>query len=306
MIATPFMISLAPKLGYLIQSRVSDGDSAPEGESAQEDIHLTSSGGLSQHVVIVGYGLNGKNLSRVLRTVGVPYTILEVDAVVVRRAKEQGEKINFGDATRREVLIHAGIKEAWVLVLAISDAAAARRAVTQARSLNETVHIVVRTRYITEITELLELGANEVIPEEFETSIEIFARVLQRYGLTRSAIEDQIARIRHQGYEMLRSTSLPEVQIGRLNSALEDALTETVRLSDHSPAVGKSLGELDLRGRTGATVIAIVREGDTEISPGAHYKLCARDVVLLSGSTHKVERALAILDPKNTASGFNA
>ncbi|MCV4600561.1 NAD-binding protein, partial [Escherichia coli] len=86
--------------------------------------------------------------------------------------------INYGDATRREVLLHAGIEKAWSLVLAMSDPDAARRTVRQARILNDSVHIIVRTRYVAEITELYALGANEVIPEEFETSIEIFSRVL--------------------------------------------------------------------------------------------------------------------------------
>jgi len=104
MIATPFLIAAAPKIGYFIQSLLSDGD-AGEIENTKDEIHLTSSGGLNQHVIIVGYGLNGRNLARVLRTVGVPYTILEANAVVVRQAKEKGEKINFGDATRREVLM---------------------------------------------------------------------------------------------------------------------------------------------------------------------------------------------------------
>jgi len=304
MIATPFLIAAAPKIGYFVQSLLSDGD-AGEMEDAEDEIHLTSSGGLNQHVIIVGYGLNGRNLARVLRTVGVPYTILEANAVVVRQAKEKGEKINFGDATRREVLMHAGIENAWVLVLAMSDAAAARRTVSQARLMNEKLHIVVRTRYTAEITELLELGANEVIPEEFETSIEIFSRVLHHYGVTRNIIEEQIAQIRKRGYEMLRSTSIPEVQMARLHSALQDASAETVKIHQDSPAVGRTLGELDLRGKTGATVIAVLHEGETKISPGAGYRLCEDDMILLSGSSKRIEQAVKILLPNDGFDGFN-
>jgi CPA2 family monovalent cation:H+ antiporter-2 len=241
----------------------------------------------------------------VLRKVGVPYTILEANADVVRQAKDKGEKINFGDATRREVLMHAGIENAWVLVLALSDAAAARRTVSQARLMNNKLHIVVRTRYTAEITELLELGANEVIPEEFETSIEIFSRVLHHYGVTRYIIEEQIAQIRKRGYEMLRSTSIPEVQMARLHSALQDASAETVKLHRDSPAIGKTLGELDLRGKTGATVIAVVHEGETKISPGAGYKLCEDDMILLSGPSKKIESAVKILLPNDDVGGFN-
>ena len=297
MIATPFLIAAAPKFGLFVQKFTKDGKS-DDAEFAEEDIHLTSSGGLSNHVIIVGYGLNGRNLARVLRAVLVPYTILDVNAEAVRRAKSKGEKINYGDATRREVLRYAHIEEANALVLAMSDPQAARRTVKQAREMNENLYIVVRTRYTAEITELLELGANEVIPEEFETSIEIFSRVLQRYGVARTIIENQIEEIRRQGYEMLRSPSLPqETQISNLNNAMHAATTENVKLKNDSPFIGKSLADLDLRRLTGVTVIAVIRDGETEVNPGADVELQANDTLVLLGDSEKIEKTIKLLRP---------
>ena len=306
MIATPFLIAAAPRIGFFVQSILKDGSVDDLENTEDEDIHLTSSGGLQQHVIIVGYGLNGRNLARVLRAVGVPYVILELDADAVRRAKGKGEKINFGDATRREVLVHAGIDQAWALVLAMSDAAAARRTVDLANRLNDKLHIIVRTRYVSEITELYHLGANEVIPEEFETSIEIFSRVLHRYGIPRTVIEQQIARIREQGYEMLRSAALPAPSISTPTIDLNGASTETITLDAMSPAIGRNLGELDLRGLSGATVIAVVRNGETKISPGANYKLAEGDTIVLLGSPRKISRAVEIIQPAVAVEGFNA
>lgn len=304
MLATPFLIAWAPNIGFAMQRFLSDG-ARGELENCEDDIHLTSSGGLSQHVIIVGYGLNGRNLARVLRTVGVPYTILDLQADVVKKAKAEGEKINFGDATRRDVLIHAGIDRAWVLVLALSDPPAARRAVRQARQCNPNLHIIVRTRYTSEITELTGLGANEVIPEEFETSIEIFARVLHRYGLPRPTIEEQIARVRRRKYQMLRSPSIPDAAPGKLDTVLQQLVTETARVDPNSPVIGKSLGELDLRGKTGATVLAVVHQDKTNVSPGANYILCEGDTLLLSGSAAKIEKAIEMIRPNADIGGFN-
>jgi CPA2 family monovalent cation:H+ antiporter-2 len=202
-------------------------------------------------------------------------------------------------------LHHAHIEDANALVLAISDPQAARRTVKQARQLNENLYIVVRTRYTAEITELLELGANEVIPEEFETSIEIFSRVLLRYGIDRHTIESQIERIRRQGYEMLRSPSLQRVEMANLNAALHAATTENIKLNEDSPVVGKTLGELDLRGKTGATLIAVVRGEDTKIGPGASYKLQQDDVLILFGTSEKIGQAIKILQPEAEIGGFN-
>jgi monovalent cation:H+ antiporter-2, CPA2 family len=251
--------------------------------------------------------LNGRNLARVLRAVLVPYTILDANYETVLRAREKGEKINFGDATRREVLHHAHIGEANALVLAMSDPQGARRAVRLAREMNENLYIVVRTRYIAEITELLELGANEVIPEEFETSIEIFSRVLQHYGTPRHVIESQIEQIRRQGYRMLRSPSaIPQIKMANLNAALHSATTELFRLNPGSPVIGKTLAELNLRGLTGVTLIAVVRDGKTEINPGADYKFAADDTLVLLGEIEKIEDAVKILQTGAQTGGFNA
>lgn len=308
MIATPFLIAAAPRIAQWIQSMLSDGGRRDLGNVEDDEIHLTSSGGLQQHVIIVGYGLNGRNLARVLRTVGIPYVVLDLNAEVVRRAKAKGEKINFGDSTRREVLSHAAIDKAWSLVLAISDPQAARRTVKQARWMNPDVHIIVRTRYVAEIAELFKLGANEVIPEEFETSIEIFSRVLMRYGTPRNVIESQIDRIREQGYEMLRTSSLSAVvpQIPPV-SVLDVASTESIFLMPDSPAVGKTLKDLDLRGETGATVIAVIRDGATKVSPGAGYELREGDTVIIVGTPKKLTRAMNVLAPAEAnVAGFNA
>ena len=305
MIATPFLITLAPRIGYWMQNLLKDQKERFV-DDAEEDIHMTSTGGLQQHVIIVGYGLNGKNLARVLRSVGVSYSILDLNSEIVKRAKAKGEKINFGDSTRREVLLHAGIDSAWSLVLAMSDAQAARRTVAQARQLNPNVHIIVRTRYVSEINELYDLGANEVIPEEFETSIEIFSRVLHRHGVSRTVIESQIEKIRSQGYEILRSTNLPAVAAGVPAGAIDSASTDMVRLEASSPVVGKSLGDVNLRGESGATAIAVIREGITKISPGANYQLREGDTIVLLGSAEKIERAKNLILPEIPIGGYNA
>ncbi|HSI89183.1 MAG TPA: cation:proton antiporter, partial [Pyrinomonadaceae bacterium] len=309
MIATPFLIAYSPQVSSFVQRLLKDGPRI-DVDNAEDDIHHTLTGELQQHVIIVGYGLNGRNLARVLRTVGVPYIILELNADVVRRAKDKGERIDFGDATRREVLRHVGIEKALGLVLAMSDPHAARLTVKHGRRMNPNLHIIVRTRYVSEITELFDLGANEVIPEEFETSIEIFTRVLTRYGFARNVIESQVERVRNQGYEVLRVPTPPTDHLAEVNIALDAASTETVGITPGSPVVGKSLGELKLREQTGATVIAVLHDGGTKISPGANYRLCMNDKVVVLGDREQIDKAIKLISPTaqagdSIAKGFN-
>src|SRR5882672_3996713 len=175
MLVTPFLLQSGPalldKLERLVPlDRLLPGF-RPKGFAPVEDP-------VSDHVVIAGYGLNGRNLAAALRAIHAPYLIVELNAQTVRRARTEGEPAFYGDATREEILRALGIDRARLFVIAISDPSATRSMVRVARGMNPKLHIIARTRYVVEIPELTRLGANVVIPEEFETSIEIFARVL--------------------------------------------------------------------------------------------------------------------------------
>jgi CPA2 family monovalent cation:H+ antiporter-2 len=216
MIATPFLIGAAPRIGYGVQSLLSPDSSlepsmmgfSPRGQE------------LVGHVIVIGYGLNGRNLSRVLRRVGISYVVVELNAELVRSASNAGEPVRYGDSTRREVLHSVNLERARILVLAISDPIAARRTAAVAREMNPHIHIIVRTRYMSELGDLYKLGADQVIPEEFETSVEIFSRVLREFGTDPQTIHRQAEEIRREGYQMLRLPTAPIVELGDIAGAL--------------------------------------------------------------------------------------
>jgi CPA2 family monovalent cation:H+ antiporter-2 len=289
MVATPFLIQAAPRIGYALQSILS-----PESlvEPSMAGVGVGASQNMRGHVIIAGYGLNGRNLSNVLHRVKAPYVVLELNPEAVREARARGEPVSYGDCTRPEVLEAAGLDHARILVLAISDPIATRRAVQVARQRSRRVQIVVRTRYMSELSDLYDLGADQVIPEEFETSIEIFSRVLREYGMARHVIQREVEVIRREGYKMLRTPSLPLVEMSHISEALESASTETLFIDGTFSAVGKTLGELDLRRRTGSTVIAVSRQDNTEVNPGPDFKLQAEDIVVMLGSPENIDSAI--------------
>lgn len=292
MIATPFLIKAAPRVAYALQSLFSSGSALEPTVTGFDPAEPDLRG----HVIVVGYGLNGRNLAKVLKRVKVPYLVLELNAEVVREASAQGERIIYGEATRKEVLHHVGLERARILVLAISDPTATRHTVWQARQMNPDIHIIVRTRYMSELTDLRQLGADEVIPEEFETSIEIFSRVLREYGIARHVIQRQVGEIRSEGYQMLRAPSLPHVELSEIAGALGGASTETLFVEADSTAIGKTLGELQLRTKTRVTVVAIARDGDTDINPGPDLEFRAGDVLVLLGSPEQIDRAIEVIN----------
>jgi CPA2 family monovalent cation:H+ antiporter-2 len=288
MLATPFLIALAPALGYQAGRWTGIADTPDTGAAELPPV--------SGHVIIAGYGLNGRNLARVLRAAGIPYRIIELNIESIRAGRKQGEPILYGDGTRREVLHAARIEAARVLVVAISDATATRRIAALAREMNPNLHIIVRTRFVSEMNGLYALGVQQVIPEEFETSLEIFARVLREYGLSRQYIQQQVEMIRREGYRLL-DADCPErtTLITELATVIENATTLALRLPSEGLAIGQSLRKLALRPTFGVTVVAVQRGAETTVNPDADFVLEAGDVLVLLGRPEKLESAAAYL-----------
>jgi len=292
MLVTPFLLQSGPALLDRLErlvplDRLLPGF-RPRGFAPVEDP-------LSDHVVIAGYGLNGRNLAAALRAIHAPYLIVELNAQTVRRARVEGEPAFYGDATREEILRALGIDRARLFVIAISDPAATRSMVRVARTLNPKLHIIARTRYVVEIPELTRLGANDVIPEEFETSIEIFARVLAHYSVPREEIDRLVAEIRSSHYEALRPGAKPRITLSGTLGAMPQMHVERIPLAPSAPAVGKSLAETGLRSRTGALVLS-VRRGESDIAtPEATFRLAAGDLLVVVGQRQQLKGAYKLL-----------
>ncbi|NJD57426.1 MAG: hypothetical protein FIA94_13625 [Nitrospirae bacterium] len=290
MTATPFVLKAAPSLSAWVTARrlLKKMNRMPR---------RAGSAGFSRkkqdHVIIIGFGLNGRNLVKVLKESEIPYAVLEMNSDTVQEMKKKGEPIYYGDGTSPEILEKLHIRNARLLVVAISDPASTRRIVSVARHENPDIHIIVRTRYLAEVEDLVALGADEVIPEEFETSIEIFARVLDRYHFPRNVIMDMVERIRSNSYTALRSIDLPKHRLFVQDTLVPEIEMDGIKVQESSPLAGRSIAELGIRKKTGVTVIA-VRRGEAVIpNPDPDFRLQAGDIVLFTGSMKNMDRATA-------------
>ncbi|KUO59486.1 MAG: potassium transporter KefB [Gracilibacter sp. BRH_c7a] len=286
MALTPFIISSAPKIARRAMalpfpSRFISG-SYPI-EQAEETLEI-----LEDHIVIIGYGINGKNVSMAASIAEIPYVILEMNLDVVKEERDKGEPIYQGDACQEEVLKHLNIKKAKVLVIAISDPVAVRNITKVARDLSKKVYIIVRTRYIREIETLCELGADEVIPEEFETSVEIFARVLHKYLIPKDEIEKFISELRSESYEMFRSMSRRTRHFQNLKIHIPDLDIKSLRVGEGSEIIDKDLAEIGLRKDYGVTVLAIRRNTEFILNPHGDIKIEPNDIVIVVGLLDKL------------------
>jgi len=282
MLVTPFAISAARPLARRFEKTGTRAKQpGPDAEHPPQD-----------HLVIIGFGTTGRYLAAAAKILNIPYTILEMNPQTVRRERTNGEPIHFGDATGDTILQMVGVHKAKALAIAISDAVCARRVVKIARDLNPRAYIAVRTRFLAERDELLRLGANDVIPEEYEAALELLARVLHHLGAARGKIETLISGIKEEGYVMLKPLSLYRDRLAGLD--LPDVAIRNLRVEPGSPAAGKTLGELELRKKHGIAVLAIGRDVQTVSNPGAADRLAPGDTLLAVGDPDRLDRVKSL------------
>ena len=243
---------------------------------------------LSGHLVIIGFGINGRNLAKTAGLAGIPYTVIETNPETVKSELNKGFSIIYGDAAQAEVLKQAGLERARIAVAAVSDPAAVRRIIGLIKRLAPQVYLIVRTRYVSQMKALYRLGADEVIPEEFETSIEIFTRVLNHYLIPRQEIEEMTEQIRRDGYEMLRKLRKDSPAFPDLKMHCPDLEIAACRLDADSPWAQQTPERLDLRNRYGVNLLAVKKAGEVFSNPEAQTVLAPGDVLFFMGQTHKV------------------
>ena len=278
MIGTPFMLNAGPKLGELLSRTPLDKlgqDSKGESKESQES--------LEDHVIIVGYGPAGRHLEQVLHETGIPYVIIEMNPDSVEEMRANDIPAIYGDAGRIHILEKAGIDKAKMLVIATNDPSTSPRIIRIARHQNPTLQIVVRTRYLSDVDQLESLGADNVIPEEMETTVRIFSQVLGAYRVPQDEIEDHIKTLRAHDYEILRG-SVQEAHLMVLQGLDDEGLhTRAVVVREGAPAAEKTLQELQLRNKYNLTVLAVKRDDRTIGNPAGDFKLHAGDRLVMVG-----------------------
>ncbi len=250
---------------------------------------------LSRHVVVIGYGLNGRNVTRALRAMSIKQFVIEEDQDRVQEARNDATHAILADATDAEVLRAAGVERCVALVVAIASPEETRVIVRQARALSPTTRIIVRTRLVSEVPSLRALGADEVIPEEYETSIEIVMRLLRTFHVPGNILATQLRALRDEGYRLLRDPDAREIEADRLTAIVGAGTFDTFMVLPESFACGRSFGELDLTQSTGVRVPLFIRDG-VPVAPMPEEEFASGDVIVLVGPHEHLIGAMARLE----------
>jgi monovalent cation:H+ antiporter-2, CPA2 family len=293
MSVTPTLINLAPRLASLalrlpLPSKLKSGYRT----FAQKENQIKK-----DHIIVIGYGLSGQNLVKSAKEAQIPYVIVEMNPETVKREKLKGEPIYFGDAAHEHVLNHASIHEAKVLAVVINHALAAEQIIEKARKLNKNLYILVRTRYLSQMRRMIELGADEVIPDEFGSSIEIFIRILNKYHIPTEEVQKIVSAVKVEGYEMCRLLYKQPSTLDDLKIALSDVIIETFRVGEGSLIAGKTMAEIELRKHYFVNAMLMKRGNETITQIDGQTRMLPNDVLVVCGTHDNLAKLPAIFKP---------
>jgi len=243
------------------------------------------------HVVIVGWGRVGGHIVDVLGRVGVPRLVVEVDVARAEELSKSGVPVLFGDAANSEVLDHAGLERARALVVTVPDEAAAGLTVAAARRLAPDLPIVARAATQKGIKLLSSLGAQDVIHPELEGGLQVVRHTLLRLGFPLREVQKYGDVVRQESYDVALNTQEEHRALAQLLDAAQGVEISWARVAEGSPFADRTLAEANLRARTGASVVAIHREGNVLPGPTPETRLRPGDRVGLIGRAEDVEAA---------------
>lgn len=291
MMITPFVLMYADSIVDFILKSIGKKDTSLEDAEVMDEETAAS---LKNHLVIVGFGINGRAIARVAELRGIPYIVIETNAVTVEEEKAKGTPIIFGDASQEHILYSINIYHARAMVIAVTDLEITKNIIRTTRAITKSVYLIVRTRFVRNIETLKHLGANEVVSKEFEASIEMFSRVMHNFLIPEDDIHGFEEIIRADNYQLFEEKAkLPKTF--RSQQIPDFNITALRVFRDSGSPVGKSLKELNLRADYGINIIAIARNEKVISNLQASEEIHQNDVLYVQGEIGEIEKFRAVI-----------
>ena len=244
---------------------------------------LEEKGDVDDHVILVGLGRNGKHIAKACRQFHIPIRIVDMNPTIVENQQALGLPIIYGRASNESVLKELNITSAQCIVISASTYEETMKTIDAARRLNPDIHIIVRTRYLKSIDDVIEAGADEVIPKEFETSIMMFTRIMDYYNKDVDEITDAVNDLRSNNYDAFRTVTSEDIST-YLNYKYTDLEIDSLRVSENTHIDDFPFEENNLK------VTGVVRGEDTFTDVKSDFKFLEDDLILFIGHRENINR----------------
>jgi len=247
------------------------------------------------HVVVVGYGRVGQHIVNVLERLGVPRLVIEIDSGRAAEFNARGIPTLFGDAANSDVLIHAGLERARALVVTLPDETATEMVVAAARKIAPNLPIIARAATTKGVGRLLNLGAHDVIHPELEGGLEVMRHTLLCLGYPATQVQGYTDAVRRDEYDTTVSSDAEHQALDQMVRAARGIEIAWRLVREQSPIVGQTLAEANIRARTGASVIALIRNQQLIANPKSSTVFQAGDLLGLIGDREQIAAAEQLL-----------
>ena len=244
---------------------------------------LEEKGDVEDHVILVGLGRNGKHIAKACRQFHIPIRIVDMNPTIVENQQALGLPIIYGRASNESVLKELNITSAQCIVISASTYEETMKTIDAARRLNPDIHIIVRTRYLKSIDDVIEAGADEVIPKEFETSIMMFTRIMDYYNKDVDEITNAVNDLRSNNYDAFRTVTSEDIST-YLNYKYTDLEIDSLRVSENTHIDDFPFEENNLK------VTGVVRGEDTFTDVKSDFKFLEDDLILFIGHRENINR----------------
>ena len=282
MLAAPFLLQHGERLAR----RLAGGEWMKQAKGVHEI--AVKSFGVSQHVILCGYGRSGQSLARILESEGVPFIALDHDPQRVKAAAAAGDNVVFGDSTRPEVLLAAGLHRARAIVVSFAHTPSALGILAAAQRIRPDAPVIVRTVDESNLDRLMEAGAAEVVPEVLEGALMLGSQTLLMAGVPLGTVLKRIRKMRGERYSTMRGYF--QGMSDEAEAAADEQRLASLRLAAHQHAVGRTLADMRLE-ETGVSILSVRRHGIRGADPTPDTRLAAGDTLILRGTPEALAAA---------------
>jgi CPA2 family monovalent cation:H+ antiporter-2 len=259
---------------------------------------IPKSTSLKNHTIIAGFGVNGQNISRILKLLDIPYSIIDINPETVSKYKSLGEDIHYGDIDREDNLKYLGITRASLLVIAISDMQACMRGIKISKRLNPNLRIIARSNFLSQVDMMYKLGADLVLSQDMETSLIFIHHILKFYHMPDHVARIQTNLLRKEHYQFFIKDEFHEAwKIAILDTIEQD--NEMFFVGPFSRYVAKKITDLEPYYYEDVKIIGIIRQDKVITESLEKLTIEKYDSIIFSGNHQKVFKALSWMEENN-------
>lgn len=242
------------------------------------------------HLVIIGKDASSLKLSKMAQNSNIQHISIIFDPLTAKEKMDSGDTVIYGDAVNEPILLKAHVDTADVVVVSVGSLIPCMAIIEKVRSINKKVYIIARSKYIANVKQLYEIGANQVLPEKFEIAIDLFNRILVNKLYPQKEVNRILTHIRSENlgvYSEMDILNQPTIM-----DELPNMNITAIKVDSNSLLDGKTLAESQLRNKTGVTLLAIKRGDEIIEHPSPTTTFKGNDIVYVLGNPEQVNLAV--------------